>query len=105
VVDAIDDKIKGKVPVCIREDYIFYLEFFRGNLWFHTDVKKWSAEIKNKFKKDMAVVEDLIGKPIYALIRKDDIKLARFAKIVGWSEKCQISLLDGSKAFIYTNKV
>jgi len=95
----------GKVPVCIREDYIFYLEFFEGLLWFHTDVKKWSAEIKNEFKKDMAVVEDLIGKPIYALIREDDIKLARFAKIVGWSEKCQISLLDGSKAFIYTNKV
>lgn len=89
--------------MCIREDYTFYLEFFEGLLWFHTDVKKWSAEVKNKFKKDIALMENLIGKPIYALIREDDIKLARFAKSFGWSEKCQISLLDGSKAFIYAN--
>ena len=93
----------GKVPVCIREDYIFYLEFFEGLLWFHIDIKRWSARTKKGCQRDFALVEDLIGKPIYALIREDDIKLVRFAKSFGWSEKCQISLLDGSKAFIYAN--
>jgi hypothetical protein len=95
----------GKVPVCIREDYIFYLEFYENLLWFHIDIKRWSPRVKKDCQSDFALIEDLIGKPIYALIREDDIKLARFAKSFGWSEKCQISLLDGSKAFIYTNMV
>jgi hypothetical protein len=95
----------GKVPVCIREDYILYLEFFKGNLWIHVEIKRWSAGVKKDGLKNFALLRNLIGKPISALIREDDIKLARFAKSFGWSEKCQISLLDGSKAFIYTNKV
>lgn len=95
----------GKVPVCIREDYVFYLEFFNGLLWFHIDIKRWSAGTKRGCQRDFDLLEDLIAKPIYALIREDDIKLARFAKSFGWSEKCQIPLLDGSKAFIYTNRV
>jgi hypothetical protein len=95
----------GKVPVCIREDYILYLEFFKGNLWLHVEIKKWSSEVKKNGLKDIALIEYLTGTPIVALIREDDIKLVRFAKSFGWSEKCQISLLDGSKAFIYTNKV
>jgi len=95
----------GKVPICIRDDYIVYLEFFRGNLWLHVDIKRWSAGVKRECLKSIALIENLIAKPIVALIREDDIKLARFAKSFGWSEKCQITLLDGSKAFIYTNKV
>jgi hypothetical protein len=95
----------GKVPVCIRKDYIFYLEFFEGLLWFHIDIHRWSGGVKKSCQRDFALIEDLIGKPIVALIREDDIKLARFAKSFGWSEKCQIKLLDGSKAFIYTNVV
>ena len=95
----------GKVPICIREDYTVYLEFFRGNLWLHVDIKRWSSGVKKDCLKSIALIENLIGKPIVALIREEDIKLVRFAKSFGWSEKCQISLLDGSKAFIYTNKV
>ena len=95
----------GKVPVCIREDYTVYLEFFKGNLWIHVEIRRWSAGVKKDCLKSIALIENLIGKPLVALIREEDIKLARFAKSFGWSEKCQISLLDGSKAFIYTNKV
>jgi len=95
----------GKVPVCIRKDYTVYLEFFKGNLWIHVEIRRWSSGVKKDCLKSIALIENLIGKPLVALIREDDINLARFAKSFGWSEKCQISLLDGSKAFIYTNKV
>ena len=79
------------------------MEFYENLLWFHIDIKRWSPQVKKDCQRDFALIEDLIGKPIYALIREDDIKLARFAKSFGWSEKCQISLLDGSKAFIYAS--
>jgi len=48
----------GKVPVCIREDYIFYLELFDNLLWFHIDIKRWSAEVKKNCQKDFS--KDLI---------------------------------------------
>lgn len=94
----------GKVPVCLREDYTVFLEYFDNLLWIHVDIRKWSIGVKKGCLRDISLIEDLIAKPIYALIREDDIKLARFAKAFGWSEKCQITLLDGSKAFIYVNK-
>ena len=103
MVDAIDDKIKGKVPVCIRKDYIVYLELFDNLLWIHVDIKKWSTRVKKNCQKDFVLIQSLIGKPIAALVREDDIKLARFARSFGWLEKCQIVLLDGSKAFIYVS--
>lgn len=102
-MDAIDDKIKGKVPVCIRKDYTVYLEFFDNLLWIHVDVKRWSARVKRDGQRDFVLIQSLIGKPIVALVREDDIKLLRFARSFGWLEKCQIVLLDGSKAFIYVS--
>jgi hypothetical protein len=42
--------------------------------------------------------------PVAALIREDDTKLIRFAKSFGWIEKCQIILVDGSKAYIYASR-
>ena len=94
----------GKVPICIRKDYTVYLEFFDNLLWLHVDIRQWSARVKKDCQKDFASIQDLIGKPIVALVREDDIKLARFAQSFGWLEKCQIVLLDGSKAFIYVSK-
>lgn len=81
-----------------------YLEFFEEFLWFHIDIKRWSVEVKKNCKKDFASIQDLIDIPILALVREDDIKLARFAQSFGWLKKCQIVLLDGSKAFIYASK-
>lgn len=81
-----------------------YLEFFDSLLWIHVDIRRWSARVKKDCLKDFASIQDLIGSPIAALVREDDIKLAKFAQSFGWLEKCQIVLLDGSKAFIYVSK-
>lgn len=81
-----------------------YLEFFETFLWFHIDIKRWSVGVKKNCQKDFASIQDLIGSPIVALVREDDIKLAKFAQSFGWLEKCQIVLLDGSKASIYASK-
>ena len=90
--------------MCIRKDYTMYLEFFDGHLWFHIDIRKWSSEVKKRCDKDFSSIADLVGIPVLALIREDDIKLKRFAKCFGWSEKCQIDLLDGSRAYIYASR-
>lgn len=94
----------GKVPVCIRKDYTMYLEFFDGHLWFHIDLRKWDKETKRSSSMDFVQLERLVGAQFLALIRKEDTKLKKFAELFGWTEKCQIDLLDGSRAYIYASK-
>jgi len=94
----------GKVPVCVRKEYVMYFEYFNDNIWFHTDIFKWTADVRRRYTEDVNKLLSLVNCPIAALIREDDTKLIRFAKSFGWIEKCQIVLVDGSKAYIYASK-
>jgi hypothetical protein len=73
-----------KVPVVLRDDYIMYLEFFEGMLWFHTDVHKWTAEIKAKYLEDLNILQYLVNSPLLAMINKRDKKLTKFTKVIGF---------------------
>ena len=68
-----------KVPVVNRENYTMYLELYEGMLWFHTDVRKWTSEIKVKFLEDLQLLQHLTEVPLIALVHEDDKKLARRA--------------------------
>jgi hypothetical protein len=71
-----------KTPVVQRSNYTMYLESFSGMLWFHTDVRKWSSEVKKQFIKDLNVLQTLVSIPLVALI--DNTKLAKFARSIGF---------------------
>lgn len=73
-----------KVPVVLRDDYTMYLEFFEGMLWFHTDVHKWTAEIKTKYLEDLNILQYLVNSPLLAMINKRDKKLTKFTKVIGF---------------------
>ena len=96
--------LSNKVPVVLRDDYIMYLELFNNTLWFHTDIVKWTGEVKKRYKEDLSKLEDLVSVPLMALITEDNHKLAKFAKTFNWQSKGQIMLKDGSKGFIYASK-
>ena len=81
-----------------------YLELFDNHLWFHTDIAKWTPDVKKRFVKDLSKLEDLVGVTLMALITEDNHKLAKFAKTVNWKAKGQIMLNDGSQGFIYASK-
>jgi hypothetical protein len=73
-----------KVPVVLRDDYIMYLEFFEGMLWFHTDVHKWTPEVKTKYLEDLNILQYLVNSPLVAMINKRDKKLTKFTKVIGF---------------------
>ena len=75
-----------KVPVVNREDYVMYLELCEGMLWFHTDVRKWSQQVKIKYLEDLNLLQYLVGLPLVALVAVDNVKLAKFGKVTGWSK-------------------
>ena len=71
-----------KTPVVQRKNYVMYLEFFAGMHWFHTDVFKWSKEVKKEFLKDLNTLQTLVSMPLVAMI--DNTKLAKFARSIGF---------------------
>jgi hypothetical protein len=91
-----------KTPVVLRQDYVMYLEFFNGYLWFHTDILRWTSKVKREFIKDLNTVQSLLPAPLVALVTEDNEKLAKFGDSVGWIRGQQIMLNNGSTAYIYS---
>jgi hypothetical protein len=75
-----------KVPVVNRVDYTMYLEAYADMLWFHTDVRKWTPEVKKEYLKDLETLQHLVSIPLVALVNIDNKKLAKFGKSTGWSK-------------------
>ena len=78
-----------------------YLELYDDLLWFHTDVRKWTAEIKHKYKGELCKLLDLVNMPLLAFIGKDNKKLAKFAKSIGFSEKEKVMRDNQEIGYIY----
>jgi len=90
-----------KVPVVNRIDYIMYLELCQGMLWFHTDIHRWTPEVKKQYLKDLDLLQHLVGNPLVALVEEDNIKLAKFGKSIGWIKINQLNVND-KKYDVYT---
>ena len=91
-----------KTPVVQRKDYVMYLEFFADMHWFHTDVFKWTSEVKKKYLEDLNLLQYLVGTPLVALVEKDNKKLAKFGETTGWHLLQPYQLNNGKEAYIYT---
>ena len=52
-----------KVPVINRVHYVIYLEPFCDRVWVHTDIFKWTPEVKRQFIQDL----NSFPGPLYAL--------------------------------------
>jgi hypothetical protein len=74
-----------KVPVVLRDDYTMYLELHDAALWFHTDVHRWSQEIKKKYLEDLDLLQYLTNVPLLALVEEENTKLAKFGRLTGWN--------------------
>lgn len=94
-----------KTPVVNRRDYTMYLENYAGMLWFHTDVYKWSSEVKTKYLEDLNLLQHLVSVPLVALVDEDNQKLAKFGVVTGWEKMEQINLNNGKVGYVYTRSL
>lgn len=92
-----------KVPVVVRDDYTMFLEVFEGMLWFHTDVRSWTNEVKKDFIKDLNTLHNLVSIPLLALV--DNIKLAKFVKIIGFKYEQPFKGRDNEIYQIYSRSI
>jgi triphosphoribosyl-dephospho-CoA synthetase len=93
-----------KTPVVLRDDYIMYLELHDAALWFHTDVHRWSQEVKKKYLEDLDLLQYLTNVSLLALVEEEDTKLAKFGRLTGWKVLKQIEVND-KKYDIYTRSI
>ena len=94
-----------KTPVVNRQDYTMYLENYAGMLWFHTDVHRWSSEVKNKYLEDLNLLQYLVNVPLVALVEEDNKKLAKFGEVTGWKVIDQMNLNNGKVGYVYTRSL
>ena len=85
----------------MKDHYIIYFEFFNNLMWFHTDVFKWSARVKQEFLKDLQIVRGLINIPLLAFVEEENVKLNKFAKSIGMEQMQEVVSKDGALAHIY----
>ena len=94
-----------KVPVVNRTDYTMYLESYADMLWFHTDVRNWSSEVKTRFLEDLNLLQYLVDVPLVALVEEDNKKLAKFGEVTGWKVIDQMNLNNGKVGYVYTRSL
>lgn len=95
----------GKVPVVIREHYTMLLELHDNLIWFHTDVRKWTAEIKAKYLEDLNLLQHLVSVPLVALVQVDNKKLAKFGKSIGFEFQQEVINQDKQMYHIYSRSL
>ena len=94
-----------KVPVVNRKDYTMYLELHGSFLWFHTDIHKWTPEVKVKYLGDLHLLQHLVSIPLVALVHEDDKKLAKFGKTIGFEFKQPLLGQDKKMYHIYSRSL
>jgi hypothetical protein len=94
-----------KVPVVIRPDYVMYLEDFNQMLWFHTDIARWTKEIKTKYLEDLNLLQYLTGVPLMATAKETDLKLVKFGITIGFKYEKPFTSYDGNNYLIYSRSL
>ena len=94
-----------KVPVVNREDYTMFLELHDKLLWFHTDVRKWTSQVKTKFLEDLNLLQHLVSVPLVGLVEETNTKLAKFGKSIGFEYQQDILGIDNKMYYIYSRSL
>lgn len=94
-----------KIPILERPEYTMYLETYEKYDWFHTDVMKWTAQIKKKYIEDLNKLQEELSPFIVALIREDNTKLVKFAKSINFKYETTIKGLDNMNHHIYSRSL
>ena len=94
-----------KVPVVIRDDYTMLLEYSNNLIWFHTDVRKWTPAVKTKYLEDLNLLQHLVSIPLVAFAHKDNKKLVKFGKSIGFKFQQDFIGQDKQMYHIYSRSL
>jgi hypothetical protein len=88
-----------KTPVVLRDDFVIYIEWFNNLVFLHTDVYRWTPEIKKNFIRELNILQSLLNLPLYGLVDND--KLGKFGQSIGFTYGEDVIGNDGNSYQIY----
>jgi hypothetical protein len=98
-------RLSFKVPVVIREHYTMLLELHDNLIWFHSDVRKWTPEVKAKYLEDLNLLQHLVSVPLLAFASDENTKLVKFGKSIGFEFKEDFIGQDNKMYHIYSRSL
>ncbi len=81
------------------------LELHENLIWFHTDVRKWTPEVKVKYLEDLNLLQHLVSVPLVAFASEDNKKLVKFGKSIGFEFKEDFIGQDKQMYHIYSRSL
>ena len=90
-----------KIPVIIRQDYIFYIEDVNNSQFMHCDVFNWNKSVFKELKKDFLTFAELHGGPLFCLKENETIGYLKFIKALGFKYLKSIVGIKGIELYIY----
>lgn len=104
-MDVSTNNISVKVKVVECDDYVMYLEDYGSLPWFHTDIFKWTPEIKKSFLDDLDNLQRQLPVPIIAISLETNKKLLKFGKSIGFKYQADFVGQDGNTYNIYSRSL
>jgi hypothetical protein len=90
-----------KIPIVIRQDYILYLEYFNNLFFLHTDVYRWSSEVKKHYLRELNQLQNLLNTDIYGVVEDWNNKLGKFGEKIGFKYLKDLQGNDGNLYKVY----
>lgn len=81
------------------------LELHDNLIWFHTDVRKWTPQIKTKYLEDLNLLQHLVSVPLVAFASEENTKLVKFGKSIGFKFKEDVIGQDKQMYHIYSRSL
>lgn len=72
------------VPVCLRRDYRIRYEHAAGHIFVHVEVGRWTSQVRRAFLRDVSILHELLGQPVYALSDPGDSHHHKFLASCGF---------------------
>lgn len=94
------------VPVVKRPEYTLSLEQINPDTTFvHCSIQvPWTGRVRKQLAADVKALMDLHGGPLHARIAPEDMKLQRFARLMGAEHVAYLTdLTTGQTNMIYRN--
>ena len=90
-----------KVPVIVRQDYIFAIEQFQDGQFMHCEVHNWSPKVFKELKKDWFTFTELHGGPLFCAKEQDTPAYLKFIKQLGFKPYVKLQGNTGNEVQVH----
>lgn len=90
-----------QIPVIVRPDYVFSIEYHEGGHFMHCEVRNWNKTVFKELQRDWETFTDLHGGPLYCAKEQDTPSYLKFIKALGFKHYMVVQGVSGNDIHIH----